>query len=641
MSDKRPLWLAVFAFGIAILLGIGTYALGHHIAESRVIVTAIMPLTLAALFAFVAWWHGLLVRRENVEQEDKNRLSREYDREDLFGDADATLNLAADAHKHFDRYFLTSLTILTGIFLLVRVIFYWAGWMEAEIQDRNALQAAGLSFFMLIFCLLAGTFYNGASREPGCRFLRPVGNWFLLAAFIYALAFFAMLAERFNIGQWDSGVARIILVLIGILAIEMIFNFIIEFYRPRILGEAERPLYESRILGVITEPGGIAKNVAHALDYQFGFKVSETWFYSFLERAVVPFVVLLLFTLYLLDCFILIDYNQMGIRETFGAPAAKPLQPGLHLKLPVPIQRIYTFPVGDVTALSVGYEAYAPGERPEPNPEVPEEQMDSTGGRVLLWNKHHFKDETRFLVPAQRDDSEADESDSRSVPVSFLSANIFIHYKIDPDNLYAFAYNYTNTPDALRQIMWRETVAFLARQDFIALLSSNYQNAQRELDERIRQAVDDADPELGIIVLNVGIGGVHPPVEVAGDFQAVVGADIERHTRTLAAEGQSARTLAMARAQRVSSITEAEAYRNTKSMLASSEAQRFESQLLAYRASGPVFMLRSYLDMLESISSRSRKFVVSAPNSQHIQIFDFTEKVRPDLQNVDLNAPDN
>ena len=41
----------------------------------------------------------------------------------------------------------------------------------------------------------------------------------------------------------------------------------------------------------IAEPGRIGSSIADALNYQFGFEVSKTWFYQLLSRACVPLII--------------------------------------------------------------------------------------------------------------------------------------------------------------------------------------------------------------------------------------------------------------------------------------------------------------------------------------------------------------
>ena len=57
-------------------------------------------------------------------------------------------------------------------------------------------------------------------------------------------------------------------------------------------GRPGRLVYDSRLVGLLAEPEGLFTTAAHALDYQFGFKVSETWFYRFLEKALAWLILL-------------------------------------------------------------------------------------------------------------------------------------------------------------------------------------------------------------------------------------------------------------------------------------------------------------------------------------------------------------
>src|SRR5690606_7622778 len=85
----------------------------------------------------------------------------------------------------------------------------------------------------------------------------------------------------------DLYVARLLIVVLGLITLEMALTLVFEIYRPRIKGRgAQHSLYESRIIGLLSRPDSLFSTAAHALDYQFGFKVSETWFYRFLQRSI-------------------------------------------------------------------------------------------------------------------------------------------------------------------------------------------------------------------------------------------------------------------------------------------------------------------------------------------------------------------
>ena len=67
-----------------------------------------------------------------------------------------------------------------------------------------------------------------------------------------------------------------------------------KFQMPRVaqargMSEAElRKIIDSQV----EYPGGIMRNIADSLDYQFGFKVSKTWIFGFFERAILPAILL-------------------------------------------------------------------------------------------------------------------------------------------------------------------------------------------------------------------------------------------------------------------------------------------------------------------------------------------------------------
>ena len=79
--------------------------------------------------------------------------------------------------------------------------------------------------------------------------------------------------------------ARALCGLLGLMAVETLITLLLEIYRPRVKGKVERPLYDSRLVGLLGQPEGLFTTAAQALDYQFGFKVSETWFFRLFEKA--------------------------------------------------------------------------------------------------------------------------------------------------------------------------------------------------------------------------------------------------------------------------------------------------------------------------------------------------------------------
>lgn len=653
--NKRSQRLAAFSGIVALVLFLFTFYLGGPWAHSRMIQSLLLPLLVTFVYSCVAFWRALLVQKANAESQDQERIRQEYERSDLFEGSDSALKLAAHALESFDRIFLSVFTFLGGLLLLVAVLAMWHSWNQAGATivniHRDSLGASGLLFFMAVFCLLAGSYFNGTSRGRGCRFMRPIAAWFLAATAGFTLGIGTMLAEHFGGLNWDLPAAHIILTAVAILAVEMMINMIMEFYRPRSQGEEIRPLYESRLLSLVTEPGGIARNVAYSLDYQFGFEVSETWFYQFLERAVVPITLVLILTLYLLDCVVIIDADEMGIREQFGSPVAN-LSPGLFLKFPAPIQRIRIFKVQKIKKVNLGFSEKKDKNKAE-EPPMPEEMQGDPTGKIVVWSKSHYQSETKYIV-ATREQKNAAKTDAEStknavkhgtlkdVPVNFITTSVSVYYQIDPKHLYDYAYNYSNPDQVLQRIGGQVMTAFLGSHDLIQLLGEYRYKAQQDLTNQIREAVKKMQPPLGISVKYVALMGIHPPVKAAPSYENVIAAAEQRKTKQLKAEKEAVkiRNESQGNAKRI--VLDSEAYQFSVVQVAEAEAARFKTQLVGFEHAPSIYKERLFLDMLERRSKNLRKYIIATKGSHNIMILDLKEKLRPDMvQDLDLNAPEN
>src|SRR5581483_1586043 len=133
----------------------------------------------------------------------------------------------------------------------------------------------------------------------------------------------------------DFWIARGLCVLLGLMAVESLLNLLLEIYRPRIKGKVTRPLYESRVSGLFSQPESLFTTAAQTLDYQFGFKVSETWFFQACKKNL-PVLLLAQFAVLLLSTsFFFVDAGEQAVLEHYGK-ASGVYGPGAHLKMPWP-----------------------------------------------------------------------------------------------------------------------------------------------------------------------------------------------------------------------------------------------------------------------------------------------------------------
>ena len=146
------------------------------------------------------------------------------------------------------------------------------------------------------------------------------------------------------------------------MAAEMLVTLLLEIYRPRVKGRVARPLYDSRLVGLLAQPESLFTTAAQTLDYQFGFKVSETWFFQLLKKNLPALLLAQLAVLVLSTCVVFVDAGEQAVLEHFGKPVAT-LDAGAHFKLPWPVEKIYRYRTEQIQTFVVGYVPDAQSEK--------------------------------------------------------------------------------------------------------------------------------------------------------------------------------------------------------------------------------------------------------------------------------------
>lgn len=387
----------------------------------------------------------------------------------------------------------------------------------------------------------------------------------------------------------------------GLLALELLVALVLELYRPRRKGELPRPGYESRLLALLAEPSGVARSLARAVDYQFGFQLSDTWVYGLVERGIAPLVIFIAASFWVLSAFVLVPQGEVALEERLGARIAV-LEPGLHLKAPWPIDRVEPVALGRVRTVHLGVE------------ETEEEEGAVSRKRAALWTKAHAKDEFLVLVPRQGSEG-----------TDLLAAGADVAFVVSSAERWALG---ASQPEALLKALGERELARLGcSRDLDSLLGPGRGDAARELKAEIQRSADVHG--LGVEILEVGLEDFHPPVEVAPSFHLETSAIEERDALCQKARGDAA-------GSRPSGVSDASAIRARavtaaaqKIRLARASAETFHAALALDRAGPHVFRDLLRLDVLEGAFSRGGRRVI-VPRRVQTEL-DLSDKLNTNL----------
>ncbi len=608
-----------------LLVGVAAYAAAKH-GNTLAGPVACVFLGIGVLVALVSWFQIRLEEREHLERLEFEELSKSAASSALFTASESEALPAQRSREQFERFFVPAFTVLVFLLQAGGGILLWR-WLNQTIptplQNQEVVAALFAMLGLLLFVL--GKFSTTVARLAGLRLLRPGASYLLLGAFLSWLVCAGIIATWAGSAKVDLYLARALCVVLILIGLETLITLVLEVYRPRVKGKVERTIYESRLVSLLGQPEGIITTAAHTIDYQFGFKVSETWAFATFKQWMPAVLAGQAAVLLLSSCFVFIEPGQQGLFEHFGKPVAghEVLGPGPHLKLPWPIDQVLRFPTERIQSFIVG--AF-----PDPL---------SLNQKTILWTVKHAT-EVNFLVANRGVTAPASATNNasgrRPPPVSLLTVSIPVQYQIN--DLAAWAYNNEDPSALLEDLATREVVRYFVGVDFQDIMSRSLGSAAEVLRSRMQAEADRL--RLGAKITVVGLQDIHPPTAVAADYEKVVAALHTKEAAILAARAEEVKTNNLAAAAAFRIEHEAEAEKERLQVEALARAALFTSQLPAYRASPSVYAQRAYLQTFARSVADARKYILLTTNTHDVFILNLEDKYREDyLQSVTVPPP--
>ncbi len=636
-ADKRSetaaligLVLQVVFFGLFLVLFINNKSAATLAASWHFLAGAgIWILIFIELYQQRSAWQ----QRDELDDLERQRLGRIGGSESVFQQISPDEELPAERRlKLTKKWFVPIFSILTSGLLVLfaaRLLPSWIPmtWVTDAYESSVVRQFSTLTIvaFVSLTCFIFSRYCLGLSRSPGWRALRAGANYLMGNAIVcFALAI-VLGISAYGTALPERIVAKAIPVLMLLLAAEIVVNLILDMYRPRIPGEEYRPSYESRLLGLFCEPEGVLHSIAQAIDYQFGFKVSETWFYQLLQQAIAPLLLFGVVTLYLMSTIIIVQPGQQAIVMRFGTKPKTVLREGSHIKWPWPIDRAEIYDVAKVKQLILG--------ATQEKDETP--WLVAQDGQPVLWTVKHVKGhEFQLLVASKKLASEQPTTQpgkpgKELSPVNILAGNLAIYYSIkdqDGTGLLDYVSNYENPEAVLESVAYRQWTQYMASVDPMAVMTKDRPRATEELKRMIQTELDLR--RVGLDVIRVAMVGMHPPVEVAPAFESAINARQEKESMVWRSQGDANERKASAEAFRGETLAKARGESYRKVTLEKARAERFSAQAESYNIAPDVFYLRNYLDILLQAGKDVRKFILAVEKPDKLLFYvDDKEKI--------------
>ncbi len=278
--------------------------------------------------------------------------------------------------------------------------------------------------------------------------------------------------------------------------------------------------------------------------------------------------------------------EETGVIERFGKRDLPNREPGLHIKLPYPMDRLTRIQAKQVRTVEIGYRTTAEvSEFAEPP--AYEWEVQHRGGRI------EAREEESLMLTGDQ---------------NMIELTAVVHYQLDQPDQYLF-----------EQLIPEDTMRVAAESALRSVVNAMPLDGMLTVDRRAveERVVAELQARMdryqtGARITQVRIQDLHPSVEVVDAFREVAGALEEKSRMINEAEGYSNEQVALARGNAAARIRAAEGYKVGRVNRANGDATRFTQFESAYRLAPAVHATRLYLETMEEILPGREKLIIDS-----------------------------
>lgn len=391
---------------------------------------------------------------------------------------------------------------------------------------------------------------------------------------------------------WPVRLAVLIGLLPGLVAAEFLLRALLSLFSPRRERLEPRLLAQSFVADTLRWPPQPLRAIQHELHNRFGIDLRQIWAFSYMRRAFLPVLLVVLVLGWLLTGIHEVPLQGRGIYERFGKPA-EVFGPGLYAGLPWPLGRVLSVENGVV------HELVTSGEVPAATlPEPAEGSAPLIANR--LWDASHVNDKSQVIASSR--------ADKQSFQIVNMDVRFVYRIGLTDQAALAATYNSADVPSLIRSTASRILVHDFASRTLDGLPGEDRQGLAEEIGRAVQADLQKLDS--GVEILATVVEAIHPPAGAANAYHGVQAAQIG--AQALISRERGAASEQTNQAQLQASIAHDQALAIAHEISASAQAadRRFAAEQKAYAAAGQAFVLEQYFSQLTFGLANARLLVL-------------------------------
>ncbi len=297
--------------------------------------------------------------------------------------------------------------------------------------------------------------------------------------------------------------------------------------------------------------------------------------------------------LIVLNGIFIVSPDEVGIIQRFGQKLTPFDGPGLHYKLPWPVDQLTRVQARRVRVVEIGFRSNTAASGAEP--------------AAYEWNAQHR---------SGRFERRPEEALMLTGDQNMIELNATVHYDlVRPDE---FVFGQLDGEATVRAAAESAAQSVVTGSSIDDVLTTGRHAIEQRIKSELQNRLDRC--RAGVRVLGVRLEDVHPSLEVVDAFRDVSGAFEEKSRLINEAEGYRNEQVALARGNAKASVADANGYTVGRVHRAEGDAERFTQRETAFRAAPGPTETRLYLETIEQVLPGKKKLIVDSTKARR-QLF--------------------
>ncbi|OGK10778.1 MAG: hypothetical protein A2W80_03480 [Candidatus Riflebacteria bacterium GWC2_50_8] len=466
-----------------------------------------------------------------------------------------------------------SLAILWQFYLLAQ-----GQYLSAYEPVSHQIACLGFSLGMMFYAIFAMRHIQSGEEQQHLQWYRAIGYFSFYHLLVFALFFISTLfigdESELIIALVDYGLCA------GYLWLALVSaEFLVCFLRNLSLlarGKAAPDLLPVPFfVSFVAAENSLKASLLKSIETIAGIDLSKSEIAAFCMRIFEPVCIVSIVMLWLLSTLVIIGPEQQAIFTRFGRfTEASASGPGFYFKLPWPLADVQMLDACRIRTINIGFE-------PDPNQ------------RHMIWTKAHALKYFDLIV---------------GDGVEIIAIDCQIMYRIK--NLYNYSKNLQNPEEFISATAYKLITQETVSAKFDDIIARDRDKLSMLIKTKLQAATDKMN--LGIDIVEVVFLAMHPPLEVAVNFEDVISAQIDKLTFVLRANTEVFYNISMNKALAKGKELEAESYSLNETAKAAGEANALASRILGYEYDPELTKFRLRCENLQKVLTGKNLYIIDS-----------------------------